>query len=179
MVKFSICSKILLFFNLIIFFFSCTKERKNEDSLNFNKVEHYHKEISEEEVFQLYDSQNKNDSLYFQLITGNNPDKLNGNYKQQLKQFGYKKKNLSQTNLDSINIVLNQTKCKGKIAHGCLPIYRDVLFLYNNEELVGISKIALECHQTYIVSTDIRNDNLGLCTKDYDFLNRVLRQIIK
>ena len=169
MVKFNIYFKSLLLFSFLFFISSCVTEKEKNGFLKFDTIEHYHKEISEEEVFRLYDSQNKSDSAYFQLITTNTPDKLDKDFKQKLQQFGYKKKNLSLTKMDSLIIVLNETKCQEETAYGCLPIYRDILFLFQDGELVGMTKIAIECHQVYFVGANIKKDNLGLCKKDYDF----------
>jgi hypothetical protein len=179
MVRFKIMKpiKIVLLINFVLLISSCKESTvvKEDVFLEFDKVEYFYKDISEENVFNLYDSQNKEDSLRFQLITSNNPETLDVNYKQVLKQFDYKEQSLTQVKKDSIKTIFSNAKCVGKSAYGCLPIYRDVLFLYKENKLIGIAKIALDCHQTYIVETDEKKDNIGLCSNEYPYLKKLLR----
>ncbi len=179
MVRFKIMKpiKIVLLINFVLLISSCKESTvvKEDVFLEFDKVEYFYKDISEENVFNLYDSKNKEDSIHFQLITSIYPDELDSNFKQKLKQFGYKQKSLTQVKKDSIKNIFNALKCTDKKAYGCLPIYRDVLFLYKENKLKGIIKIALDCHQTYSIGMNEKLEDLGLCSKEYKSLNKILR----
>lgn len=144
------------------------KDSEMKSFFTFDKVEYYYKHI-QEDVFLNYkkpEFKDKQSDLYkyMQIVEGYYPEKLHQeNFINDLLDFGYKKMNINSTDFSVLNTVFSEAKCDDGYAMACVPIYRDILILYNNDKIVGIAKICFGCRQSYIIGTDKDDSEFGQC----------------
>lgn len=153
-------------FFAILITLSCGKPEPKPDSIQFDKIEHFHLDISEEEAIDLINSENKKEVQLGRIISQDLPSGLNDRSSIDLLESRYKRTKIP------VSLHSGFVDCFGYeslhhdyAAAACIPFYRDIFILYNRQKISGIIKICLECgkqewigmewfHDTYYIDTD-------------------------
>lgn len=117
---------------------------------DFDEVDYYFTNISDEEVLNL--NETKNDSLLFNIINRRIFSKISDSiFIPNLESVGFNHKIIDKEDFRHINDFLsicdNET-----IALACAPFYRDILIFRKSEKIVGIAKICFSCGQSLIIN---------------------------
>jgi hypothetical protein len=153
--------KTILIYTLTIFaFLSCNKDNQY---FQYDKLEYYHIVIDEDKVFALEESKGKKQIKLLELLQSDTPDTLSEiSILNGIEKIGYKKKEISTNNFESINKIFSE-----KIGFGineemsCIAIYRDILVFKNNNKIVGVAKLCFDCQQFVIAGTNKNVENFG------------------
>lgn len=143
---------------------------------DFDKVEYYYKNISEEELSKLYISKSESSEKFIQIYEEDLPENLkNGlTLSKDLIQFGWKKKLVNNSKFKVLNQIFSLKNCEENVSAECIPEYRDIFLFYKNDNLVGIAKICLSCRKSHIVGTNFDTWSFGQCG-DFEKLEALVR----
>lgn len=129
---------------------------KNQDCIpyfDFDKVEYYHIDISNERFLEI--AKSKNDSLLFSIINRRTFSKITDTILiGKLPELGFSEMKI----LEKDNHKLNQLFCiedSGEVtmnATACDPIYKDILIFLKSNKTIGIAKICFSCSQSLIIN---------------------------
>ena len=128
---------------------------KNNQFFHYDKLEHYHIDISEDKVFSLEENKSKKQAKLLELLQGYTPDTLSEiSILNGIEKVGYKKKEISTSKFESINKIFSEKISLGiNEEMSCIAIYRDILVFKNNNKIVGVAKLCFDCQQFIITGT--------------------------
>ena len=167
-------------FTLIVFLILTISCNKKEDDLyfyNFDEVDYYHKNISDNDLFAEYDKIKlpNYDNTYLKILQNEYPkDVNNSSFTNDLLKFGYTKKIIVKSKLNEINKIFSKKTCNELSATGCIPIYRDIFVFKDKGKTIGIAKICFQCRLDYIIGSKQNWDYFGECG-DYEKLQQLLK----
>lgn len=185
----------LIFVGLIII--GCKKSNENPSSQNidsetisksqdcipyfeFDEVEYYHINIEESEVFDLLETESKNDSVKFSIIS---EDKLSvlsdSKLIQKLTDFGYSKNEIPSTDFSNLNKIFCSENYSFLSATACTPFYRDVLVFRKSKKVPGIVKLCFDCSQSTLANKKGKLKSLYFRDKKWNELNNLLSKYRK
>lgn len=160
---------ILIVVIFIFIFTSC-----NSYYFDFDRVVHYTiKDISliENDTISIKNKDIISDVLYNRLS-----DKINLDVIKKIELASTKKTIVNAVYNNTISELFKNKHCSEIISTMCIPIYRDVLIFYKNEEVIGIAKICFKCKIHDIIGSEINTEDFGQCG-DYKKLQKILTSI--
>ena len=80
---------------------------------------------------------------------------------------------VDSSHFSKIRNIFKEKSCSSIIEKSCIPVYRDILVFYKNNEIIGIAKICFDCNVQHIIGTKEDTSYFGQCG-DYDLLNEIL-----
>lgn len=165
-----ITKTLLLLLFLIIISSSCSKSY-----FEFDSIEHYYRDLSNDEIMAIYNSQDKSEKrlLILDIIENRYPEEIDNSFGEILIKNKYKKSNISQDKLEPINDIFSENICLVGTASACIPVYRDILIFKKNNKVVGIAKICFDCEISHIIGTAKNTEDFGQCG-DYANLFKML-----
>ncbi|MGL2999377.1 hypothetical protein [Flavobacterium sp. RSSB_23] len=182
--------KSIILLLLISSFFACNKKTKPDKSVesnkentstknqkigksffDFDKVEHYYKNISENDATDLHlkEKLSQEDKELLDIVAYSNM-----NHTDSLEKFNFEKKIIKNSKLNSINAIFSEKLCDSGYAAACVPIYRDIFIFKKNEKVVGKAKVCFGCRLFYIEGTKQNTENFGQCG-DFEKLLKLIR----
>jgi uncharacterized protein YktA (UPF0223 family) len=163
-------SKVLLLIICVLNFSSCSN-----NFFDFDEVEHYRKEITDNEIFKLYEESEKtgNRIVFLDIVENDYPENIVENFGDVLRKNGFNKTVLSKSAHKQINNLFSENMCFYNTMPACIPIYRDIIIFKKKHKTVGIAKICFDCELSYIIGTDKKVKNFGQCG-DYEKLRKML-----
>jgi hypothetical protein len=194
----------IVWFSFFVFLFSCNDSTKeisqavemeihpesplsNDDTskfvfgkpyINYDKLDYYTIDISQDSVMNLLSNGNKLDSIKFTVLTRSYPTNDTIYELKNLPYYervGYKKIELNQKYFSQVNKVFCHKKGGTPIALACIHEYRDILVFKKENKVVAIAKICLSCMDINLNGImDISNEELGW-ENDFDILDKVLK----
>ncbi len=146
-------------------------QKTSKSFFDFDKVEHYFKNIPEDDASDLLLNENptKEEKKLIDILGDSNM-----NYTDSLEHFSFKKTIIKNSKLNSINAIFSEKPCDSGYAAACIPIYRDIFIFKKNEKIVGKAKVCFDCHLFYIEGTKQNLDNFGQCG-DFEKLIKLIR----
>lgn len=188
--------EILNIFLIILIFTGCKQIKKTEidndenkiaenkfvpkhgkSFFNFDEIEYYHSEISEEIAMDLFDTQNKSQSekLKFDIVIGEKPENLNNlKFIHSLSEIGFTKSQIPQSKYKDINLIFTEKTASESYAAACVAVYRDLLVFKKDKKIIGFCKICFDCRLFRIVGTNANVENFGQ-DGDFEKLLRLLK----
>lgn len=180
---------------LILILFSC--EKKNEERINkqettvekkftpkfgkiffdFDEIEYYKIDISEDEAMNLFDNENKSglEKLKFDVVLGEAPSHMkNLSFINNLEKIGFEKHKFEPTKYGEIKNIFTEKTVSESYASACVAVYRDVLVFRKNKKNIGMAKICFDCRQFRIAGTNADTENFGQ-DGDFEKLGSILR----
>lgn len=176
---------------LIISLFSCNKISENQENVksikenvaetkiqktekpffDFDKVEHYFKNISENDALDIILKENpsKEEKALIDILENGNM-----NYTDNLEKYNFKKTLIEDSKFNSIKEVFSEKKCDSAYAAACTPIYRDVFIFKKDNKITGKAKVCFGCRLFYIEGTKQNVENFGQCG-DFEKLIELVR----
>ncbi len=193
----SMKKKFNIFFIFLIFIGCKQNENKNTEIYNkenkivennfvpkygdsffqFDEIEYYHNEISEDEAMDLFDTQNKSqiDKLKFDIIIGEKPESLNNlEFINSLSQIGFTRSQINQSKFKEINQIFTEKTVYENYAAACVAVYRDILVFKNNKKIVGFCKLCFDCRLFRMIGTNANTENFGQ-DGDFEKLSNLLK----
>lgn len=146
---------------------SCTLEKK--EYFDFDKIEHYHINIDDTEIFELNDNplKSKLDSLKNEIISSDAPQDISDlHFIDKLEEMGFKKSLVNTSKFTSIRTIFTEKSTLFNETSRCEPIYRDILIFKKQNKVIGTAKLCFDCMKSDIKGTTANTDNFG---QDGDF----------
>lgn len=164
--------KTFIFLLTISLFLSCQKENYFE----FDEVEYYFKDVSEEDTFKiaLKEKKNNENEEFIKIVERKYPKNVSEEFSSRLLKFGYIKKTIDKTKKDQLKNIFSENNCKENIAAACVPKYRDIFIFKKNKKTVGIAKICFGCRLFHIIGTNKNLENFGQCG-DFEKLEKLIK----
>ena len=157
----------------ILFCFLIVLSSCQSSHFEFNNVDYYQLNISDDDYNELVTKENKSEEelVLYSLLAEDFPNVLDDHFIKNLEKWYPAKSKIKENKLSALNEVysdgINLMKSK------CIPVYRDILVFKQNDSIVGISKICFDCDMEYTIS------NNGV-RKEIDNNNfKRLKQILK
>lgn len=140
---------------------SCT----NKNFFEFDEIEHYSKDISDNDLMAIYDLEEKigKPTQIREIVEYDFPETVDVNFDEILIKNGYKKTLLNKEIHSEINDIFSENICLSKTAFACIPVYRDIFLFKNEGKIIGIAKICFECEKSYIIGTKKDVIDFGQC----------------
>jgi hypothetical protein len=141
---------------------------------DFDEIEYYQINISEDNAMKLYDSKNKIDQKLNDAVNQKLPDTIT-NIKMllDLEKIGYKKSVIQKNKFEEIRSVFCERKHTESYAYACVAIFRDILVFKKSNKTVGVAEICFGCEQDWIIGTNRNTMDFGM-SGDFDKLYNVL-----
>jgi hypothetical protein len=153
----------------------------NLNFFDFDKVEHYYKDIEAGEILvemqRLENIDKKSEEHnYLNLIGYNYPKDVNDKeFISNLVKYKFSKIQIDNNIHKDINKLFSTSKCEGGYPLACAPVYRDILVFYKQDKIIGIAKICFECGQSYILGSSNDVSYFGSCG-EYGVLYEILKE---
>jgi len=165
---------------VLLLLFSCTtKEQADKISyFDFDEVIHYSLDISDYEILQLIDIDNKSvqDSLLIEAILDPKPTSIeDSDFFENLKNSGFAIQTINEDYHSRIDHIFSEKNHEESFASACIPFYRDYLLFKQNNKPIGIAIICFTCSQTEIFGTDRNTSDFGQ-SGDYAKLYSILEE---
>lgn len=147
---------ILAILSIIAFIASCNQPPAN-DSLPFDKVEHYSIEITEDKLWEIFDKKNRSaeEDLLISVVINNTPSDISDlAFIPYLKKIGFESKEIDKSKFKSLSTIFKIEPYKQAYARQCIAEYRDLLIFKKNDEVIGIAKICFGCSQKLLISSN-------------------------
>jgi len=144
---------------------------------NFDEIEYYQIEISEDKAMDLFDTQNKSqtDKLKFDIVVGEEPRNLkNLKFINSLSEIGFTKSQIPQSKFKEINQIFTEKTVYENYAAACVAVYRDILVFKKDKKIIGLCKICFDCRLFRFVGTNANTENFGQ-DGDFEKLSEILR----
>ena len=146
--------KVILLFAFILFFTSC---KKDPFFSNFDTIEYYQLAV-EDTIVERVLIENK-DSVLVKTINGTLPKNLKDEiFFSEVNSDRFIKRVFASDDLNNFINLFNYNVFLNFNTTACEPIYRDFLILKENNKIVGIINICLDC-QMHNIKT--KNNNFG------------------
>ncbi|NUY80271.1 hypothetical protein HUK80_05130 [Flavobacterium sp. MAH-1] len=143
----------------------------------FDKVIHYHKDISQAEMDSLDSKPDKSrmDLGLMQIVTGNVPTSPRDTlFVQNMDILKFSKKELDASLNMKLSEIFSQKETKGTNSEtNCRPIYKDVLVFRQKGKVVGVAKISFDCKKQQMVGIRYTPKDFGKAG-EYEELQKVL-----
>jgi hypothetical protein len=143
---------------------------------DFDEIEHYQIDITEEEAMKLYESKKGFDQKLNDAVNQDIPNTMSRlELLDDLEKNGYKKNVILKNNFDKVNSIFCERKHKESYATACIAIYRDILVFKKSNKTIGVAKICFGCEQNWIIGTSKNTMEFGMSGdygKLYDLLNK-------
>lgn len=146
---------------------------------NFDEIEHYYLNISEDKAYNPDSVENKTSfqKRKLQFITELYPVnvlELDSVEVKNLEEWGYVKTQLPASQFEDINNVFCERSHDLAQYATCGPVYRDILVFKNNRKIVGVARICFACGMNFITGTKRNTQEFGQ-SGDYKKLKKLLR----
>ncbi|MCW3160157.1 hypothetical protein [Chryseobacterium oryctis] len=144
----------------------------------FDEIEYYHTDISEDKAMDLLDTQNKskNDKLKFEIILDEKPTNLKSlSFISKLTEIGFTKSSIHKSKFKDIKQIFTEKTVYESYAAACIAVYRDILVFKKDKEIIGLCKICFDCRLFRIVGTDSNTENFGQ-DGDFEKLAKLLKE---
>ena len=153
---------------LVIIMSSCHSKH-----FEFDNVEHYHIDISDEKVYERAFKSDKSyeETLFESILVENYPAVIDKNFIMKLEEIYPIKQKIDNSKL----FELKEIYCN-KINFGkskCIPIYRDVLVFKQKDSIVGVSKICFGCEMQYTINKS--GEQKEFDNNDFKKLKKILK----
>ena len=150
---------ISIFIIAILIFFHFT----NENFFDYDEVEHYKKNVTHEELSEIYNQVAKSGkkSIFLDIVENDYPKNVDENFEKSLINNGFKKTILNKSKYEEINNIFSEQNCLINSASACIPIYRDILIFKKNKKTIGVAKICFDCQMFYIIGTQKNVQDFG------------------
>ncbi|RZJ73246.1 hypothetical protein [Flavobacterium sp.] len=169
---------------LIAVVFASCKQEKTETAAGdqpffiFDKVVHYHKEISRQYLDTLYDKPEKsrNDLGLIQIVTGNVPvNPADTLFVKNMSILEFSQHEIEASKNAEISKLFSQKTPKETVAESanCKAIYADVLVFRGKGKIVGVAKIDFNCKKAQIVGMRYSPENFGK-SGEFDELQKLV-----
>ncbi|MDF2438494.1 MAG: hypothetical protein K0Q95_2870 [Bacteroidota bacterium] len=144
---------------------------------DFDKIEHYYLNISEDKVYNpdsINDKTEKEKRKLDLLTNLASPQKLADTSEfANLESFDFTKAEVPSAKFDLINGLFCEKTHENAQYSACAPVYRDILIFRKDAKIVGMAKICFTCDQHVIVGTTRNTEEFGQ-SGDYDKLKNIL-----
>jgi len=145
---------------------------------DFDEVDYYSIEISEEDAMKLMDenstrlSQQKSDIILNDEFPKTIADI---DFIKDFNKFGFKKYQIAPANFEDLNKIFVEKTEQDRIDFACIPIFRDILVFKKDNKNIGFAKICFDCHQYHIVGSIVNTENFGQ-GDDFEKLDSILNR---
>ncbi len=167
---------------IAVAFASCQQEKKDaaageQPFFVFDKVVHYHKDVTKTGLDSLYDKEEKtrNDLGLIQIVSGNVPtsprDTLFVN-NMDILEFSKHEVDASK-NAELSKIFSQKTSDLEADKNDCKPLYTDVLIFREKGKIVGVAKLDFECKRQQMVGMRYPPQTFGK-NGEYEELKKLL-----
>jgi hypothetical protein len=152
---------------LLLFIILSCKSKEDKMFFGFDKIEYYSLNKSKEEEMGKNNSKSIDNGVLDKIFFDDYPDKINNDiFYKTINSDGFTKFIISQKDAEYLkdNIFLEKSSLKMfENVYACAPQYRDILVFKKKNQISGIAKICLSCHQFYLISSkkDIETENFG------------------
>lgn len=156
---------------------ACTNKKK--EYFDFDKIEYYHINIDDAEIFELNDNplKSKLDSLKNEIISNDIPQDISDlHFIDKLEEMGFKKSFVDNTSkITSIRAIFTEKSTLFSETNRCEPVYRDILIFKKQSKVVGTAKLCFDCMKSDIKGTTANTDNFGE-DGDFEKLKKILKK---
>lgn len=146
--------------------------------IDYDKIDYYTINISQDSVMNLLSNGNKLDSIKSSILLhyyATNDTIYEFKNLPYYEKVGYSKCEISQKYFSQVNKVFCHKTGGSTIAFACIHEYRDILVFKKENKVVAIAKICLSCMDINLNGIrDISNEELGW-ENDFDILDKVLK----
>ena len=150
--------------------------KSGKSFFEFDEVEYFHKDITEDDTYLLMSNEKKNayEQNLFDVLIGDFPNSISDSkISLRIKNAGYAKKKLDKSKLKSLEEIFIEKEVDEAIFSACINVYRDVLIFKRKKRVVGVAKICFDCMAYHIVGTNANTENFGQ-GGDYEKLATIL-----
>ncbi|MDP5198325.1 hypothetical protein [Flavobacterium sp. DG2-3] len=151
---------------------------------DFDTVEYYSLNKNKEEEMGKNNSKSIDNGIFDKIFFDNYPEKLNNDiFYKTINSEGFSKFAVSQKDAEYLkgNIFSEKTSIKTlQTVYACSPQYRDILVFKKKNQISGIAKICLSCHQFYFISSkkEIKTEDFGT-DGEYKSLEKLFKKYKK
>lgn len=138
---------------ILIFITACKQSDKTPD-IEFDQVTHYTIQMEDQQLFELasQDSINDLEQLKVDLLLNKSPESLSDTlFIKKLEDIGFTKKQMNSNQVSRLQNLFNFEKNKTNKVHECINIYRDILVLKHDNQIIEIAKVCLECEVVLLI----------------------------
>jgi len=167
---------------VLLFIASCNKKKSEKPIpfFKFDEVTHY--QIDDEnaisKLFQVSQSERtESDKEFFKILMEYNyPKSVNHlTFFKNLETL-YPKKNQIPSNLfPELSKIFSQSNVANNVEYACEPFFRDIFIFKNNDKIIGIAKICLECEKSSFVGANGETQNFG-SNKEFEKLKKTYQK---
>ncbi len=145
---------------------------------DFDNIEHYYINISEDKVYNPDSVQNKTEKQKRRLdiLTNSRPlEVLDTLAFSNLERLNFKKNKIEREKFSEIKNIFSNRKHELPEYLACAPIFRDILIFKNQNKIIGVTKICFTCNQKLIIGAPPSSSE-AFGQKDYQILKTILHQ---
>lgn len=160
---------------LVFLGLACKQEPKQKSDFEFNQAMHYTISIEDSTLFDLASQDKLTDyeQLKIEVLLNNTPERLSDTlFIKELETIGFNKTQLNTEQVCQLQNLFSIENANTNRVNECINIYRDILVLKQDKQLIGIAKVCVECEAMQLITTE--QHPLHLSSENYERLKDLM-----